>query len=74
MKLSALEAGHTGRVVAIEGDDTLRIRLLEMGLVPGTLVTMRRTAPMGDPMELRLRGYTLTIRRGDAAHIEVESP
>jgi Fe2+ transport system protein FeoA len=47
-------------------------RLLEMGLVPGTRVTVQREAPLGDPMELRVRNYALSIRRADALRIEVE--
>ena len=49
----------------------LRCRLLDMGLIPKTKVTVQRIAPMGDPMEIRLRGYELTLRLEDAAKIEV---
>ena len=50
---------------------SLSLRLMEMGLVPGTRVTLKRIAPLGDPVELRLRGYSLSIRRAEAADIEV---
>jgi len=49
------------------------MRLLDMGLTPKTLVYLRHTAPMGDPMELRLRGYSLSLRRSDAELVEVEA-
>lgn len=54
------------------GEGALRCRFLDMGLIPKTRVAVRKTAPMGDPLELRLRGYTLTIRKADAQQIEVE--
>lgn len=54
------------------GSGALRRRLLEMGLTPGTDVTLRKRAPLGDPLELSLRGYELSLRAADALHIEVE--
>ena len=54
------------------GEGILRCRLLDMGLIPKTKVTVQRIAPMGDPMEIRLRGYELTLRLEDAAKIEIE--
>ncbi len=56
----------------VSGDRTVVRRLLEMGLVPGTPVTVQREAPLGDPVELRVRNYALSIRRADALGIEVE--
>lgn len=53
------------------GEGELRCRLLDMGLIPKTVVEIRKVAPMGDPIELEIRGYTLTIRKEDAAKIEV---
>lgn len=57
---------------AVGGEGTLRCRLLDMGLIPKTAVEVRKVAPMGDPIEIRIRGYELTIRREDAAKIEVK--
>ncbi len=54
------------------GDGALRCRLLDMGLTPRTLVTLRKVAPMGDPIEIHVRGYELTLRVEDARHITVE--
>ena len=70
--LSALSAGQTAVIIAISGSGALRRRLLEMGLTPGTDVTLRKRAPLGDPLELSLRGYKLSLRAADALHIEVE--
>ena len=56
----------------VGGEGTLRCRLLDMGLIPKTAVEVRKVAPMGDPIEIRIRGYELTIRREDAAKIEVK--
>ena len=58
--------GATGRVVALAGDAEVRRRLLEMGLTPGAGVRVIRVAPLGDPMELAVRGYRLSIRRSEA--------
>ena len=55
----------------VGGEGELRCRLLDMGLIPKTVVEIRKVAPMGDPIELEIRGYTLTIRKEDAAKIEV---
>ena len=68
--LSALETGRTATVVA--GSGALRRRLLEMGLTPGAAVMLRKRAPLGDPLELSLRGYELSLRTADAQYIEVE--
>jgi len=72
MLLSELEAGDAGRILSVTGDSALRVRLMEMGLVPGTRVAVRKVAPMGDPLELWLRGYALTLRREDAGCVKVE--
>ncbi len=70
--LNQLEIGETARVFAVRGEGMLRCRLLDMGITPGTQIHVRKVAPMGDPMELMLRGYTLTLRKDDAQMIEVE--
>ncbi len=70
--LAQLKVGSHGRVLKIEGDDDISIRLLEMGLTPGVEFTLIGTAPLGDPLELELRGYRLSVRKTEAARIEVE--
>ena len=71
MTLNELKTGESAVITAVGGDGALRCRLLDMGLIPKTRVMIRKVAPMGDPIELRLRGYTLTIRIEDAKNIEV---
>ncbi|MDO4437756.1 MAG: ferrous iron transport protein B [Coriobacteriaceae bacterium] len=72
MRLDALEIGKDAIVASVDSDDAaLRQHILDMGLTPGTEVTMMKYAPMGDPIEIRLRDYELTLRRADAARIEL---
>lgn len=72
MKLDTLEIGKDAVVASVASDDqALRQHILDMGLTPGTEVTMTKYAPMGDPLEIRLRGYELTLRKDDAARIEL---
>lgn len=72
MKLDTLEIGKDAVVASVASDDqALRQHILDMGLTPGTEVTMMKYAPMGDPLEIRLRGYELTLRKDDAARIEL---
>ena len=66
-----MKVGTPAVITAVGGDGALRCRLLDMGLIPKTVVEIRKVAPMGDPIELEIRGYTLTIRKEDAAKIEV---
>ena len=72
MTLRDLRVSESGRVVSVGGEKALRRRLLDMGITPRTVVTVRKVAPMGDPIELLLRGYVLTLRLDDAAKITVE--
>lgn len=72
MTLNELEIGETGIITAVRGEGALRRRLLDMGLTPRTRVMIRKVAPMGDPIEIHLRGYELTIRIDDAKDIDVE--
>ena len=67
-----LNAGESGVITAVGGEGVLRCRLLDMGLIPQTRITVSKIAPMGDPMELQLRGYVLTLRREDARSIEIK--
>ena len=71
MTLKELAVGKSGLITAVGGEGNLRCRLLDMGLIPNTKVTVVKIAPMGDPMEIRLRGYELTLRLEDAAQIEI---
>lgn len=71
MTLDMLNAGESGVITAVGGEGVLRCRLLDMGLIPQTRITVSKIAPMGDPMELQLRGYVLTLRREDAHNIEI---
>ena len=72
MTLNMLNAGENGVITAVGGEGVLRCRLLDMGLIPQTRITVSKIAPMGDPMELQLRGYVLTLRREDARSIEIK--
>ena len=72
MTLKELPVGQSGRITAVGGEGVLRCRLLDMGLIPQTRVHVNKVAPMGDPMELQLRGYVLTLRREDARSIEIK--
>lgn len=71
MTLDELKPGTKGRITAVGGEGELRLRLLDMGLIPRTEVTLMKVAPMGDPIEIRVRGYELTLRVSDAKNIEV---
>ncbi len=70
--LAELIVGQSARVVQVEGDDEVSIRLMEMGLTPGILLRLLGTAPLGDPLELEIRGYRLSVRRSEAARVVVE--
>ena len=71
MTLDELKIGGSAVITAVGGEGALRLRLLDMGLIPRTRVSMVKIAPMGDPMEITVRGYVLTQRREDAAKIEI---
>ena len=72
MTLNELKTGASGTITVVGGDGPLRCRLLDMGLTPRTRVTLQKVAPMGDPIEIRVRGYELTLRIEEAEKIEVE--
>ena len=72
MTLNELEIGKSGVITAVNGEGALRRRLLDMGLTPRTKVMVRKVAPMGDPIEIHVRGYELTIRVDDAKDSEIE--
>ncbi|HEU0302073.1 MAG TPA: FeoA family protein [Longimicrobium sp.] len=71
-KLSQLAPGERGRVTKVAGDAEAARRLMEMGLMRGIDVEVVRQAPLGDPLEVRVRGFMLTLRRAEAEHIDVE--
>ncbi len=70
--LDRVRVGDACRVVDIAGEDAVAIRLFEMGLTPGTQIRVIGQAPFGDPMELELRSYHLSIRRAEAARVTVQ--
>jgi Fe2+ transport system protein FeoA len=72
MTLKDLKTGETGHVLTVGGEGALRRRLLDMGITPGTSVTVKKAAPMGDPIDIMLRGYVLSLRLEDAGRIEVK--
>lgn len=72
MTMNELKTGSSGIITAVGGDGPLRCRLLDMGLIPHTRVTLQKVAPMGDPIEIRVRGYELTLRVEEAQKIEVK--
>lgn len=72
MTINDLKIGQEGTIHTVGGEGPLRLRFLDMGLIPGTKVMLQKIAPMGDPIQIRLRGYELTIRREDAARITLK--
>lgn len=73
MTLKELPIGSMATVVTVGGEGALRQHFLDMGLIPGVDVTMVKYAPMGDPVELQIHGYELTLRLADAEKIEIEN-
>ena len=72
MTLDKLPLGQEAVITVVGGEGALRCRLLDMGLIPKTRVRVEKIAPLGDPLELRVRGYSLSLRKEDAGKIEVE--
>ena len=72
MTLDKPPLGQEAVITAVGGEGALRCRLLDMGLIPKTRVRVEKVAPLGDPLELRVRGYSLSLRKEDAGKIEVE--
>jgi ferrous iron transport protein A len=69
--LRDLPRGQTATIVEVVGDDALAVRLMEMGLLDGEAVTLLGAAPLGDPLEFELRGYRLSLRKTEAARVEI---
>lgn len=72
MNLKEVKIGGTAKVKKLAGDGALRRRIMDMGITKGVEVTVRKVAPLGDPIEVTVRGYELSIRKADAEMIEVE--
>lgn len=71
MKLSELKSGSRGRILGFERQD-LELKLMEMGCLPGELIRVEQVAPLGGPMNIRVAGYLLSLRKDEAVYIEVE--
>ena len=69
--LDQLQVGERATVVRLNGEGAVKRRIMDMGLTKGTAVTVRKVAPLGDPIELTIRGYELSIRKEEAAKVEV---
>ena len=72
MLLSQLKIGEKGTVTAVKGEGAVRRRLFDMGITPGAEVYLRKKAPLGDPIEIALRGYELTLRKTEAEFVEIK--
>lgn len=72
IKLSQLEIGKSGMVTFVAGEGKLRRRLFDMGITPGTEIFVRKKAPLGDPIEVTLRGYEVALRKTEASLVTVE--
>ncbi len=70
--LKDVRVGQTARIKRLHGEGALKRRIMDMGLIKGTEIYVRKVAPLGDPMELTVRGYELSVRKEDAELIEVE--
>lgn len=73
MTLNELEIGKQATIIKLQGEGALKRRIMDMGLTKGTTLLIRKIAPLGDPIELNVRGYELSIRKSDAQNIEVET-
>lgn len=72
MTLKDMKPGQSGQVVSIGERGPLKRRIMDMGITPGTAVKVIKTAPLGDPVEINVRGYELSLRKEEAARIEVQ--
>jgi len=70
--LNELKPGEKGKIVKVGGKGSIHRRILDMGVVSGVQVEVQRVAPLGDPIEIRVKGYNLTLRKEEAANIQVE--
>ena len=74
MNIKDLEIGKSAKITKVGGEGALRQHFLDMGLIPGAQITMIKFAPMGDPVEIKIHGYELTLRLADAEKIEIDKP
>ena len=72
LSAATLKVGESGVVDDVDGTDTTALRLLEMGLVSGTSITLIKTAPTGDPLQFRVRGFHLSLRRAEAQRVRLQ--
>ncbi len=72
MDVTDLKINQDDKIIDVEGEGPLRRRLLEMGILPNTLIRVIKKAPLGDPLEISIRGYELSLRKEDAKSIKVE--
>ena len=70
--LKDLEPGQKARIIKISGTSSIKRRIMDMGLVPGAEIEMERYAPLGDPVEIKLKGYHLSLRKEEAENIVIE--
>ncbi|MCI8602926.1 MAG: ferrous iron transport protein A [Ruminiclostridium sp.] len=70
--LKQAKIGETVRVVKVHGEGAIRRRIMDMGITKGVTITVRKVAPLGDPIEINVRGYELSLRKADAEMIETE--
>lgn len=70
--LKEAKVGETAKIVKLHGEGAVKRRIMDMGITKGVEVTVRKVAPLGDPIELSVRGYELSLRKADAAMIEIE--
>ena len=70
--LNDFKIGETGKITAVSGEGKIRRRLFDMGVTPGAEVLLRKKAPLGDPLEVTIRGYELTLRKSEAACVTLE--
>ena len=72
-KLSEMNVGETGQIKKINGSGHIRKRLFDMGVTPNSMVFLRKKAPLGDPIEITIRGYELTLRKNEAILVVMET-
>ena len=70
--LKELRPGEKGKITKVSGEGLIRRRILDMGVIPGSEIEMQRVAPLGDPVEVKIKGYCLSLRKNEAANIYVE--
>ena len=73
MTLKDIKVGHRAKVLKVSGEGAIRRRIMDMGITKGVEIYVRKVAPLGDPMEIFVRGYELSLRKADADMIEVEA-